>query len=267
MSELSRAFERMFFFNEVNRFVGSGGEVLVKSPKKKRGSSSTRIEIGDRLVGIGVTHLIESLSRPPGPASFRATSEQEKMAARAFEVTAKKKVGKEYRFGFSPLSPENFSSLIEQVSGGSSRIEPTSIPKGTMVLSFLDANRQYSLQTHSGSPGTNWRQVTSAERHWCVGIGKSSDFWESRFPSDDIGILSHLPPWPRIGTINFGLSLLNGSEAMLRLEPVPFQRDTGETTTHDFCMFGSAVGTQGLETPFPIGLRTEIVFKPLGNPA
>lgn len=258
-------FEENFFYGEVNKFVGSGGEVLIKG-EKNADTPPTRIDVGDRLIGIGVTHTVESLSRPPGPDTFRAfnieSGNELKAALRAFEVAKKDRAQDGFDFTLAPLSPTDYSDLIERVSGGSVKIPPESIPVGTMVLSFLDPNPTYTLGTVAGSPGANWAEATKGARHWNVGIGSPTDFWVATFPSDDVGMLSLVPSSTKIGSIRFGLSLLPGSRGVTRLKPVPCVGPSGAMTTHHFCLSGVAVGTQGLDTPFPIGLRTEIIFHP-----
>lgn len=73
MATSPKPFEDNFFFNELNRIVGSGGEILLKG-SQNASAPRTRMDVGDRLIGIGVTHMVESLSRPPGPDSFRAVN-------------------------------------------------------------------------------------------------------------------------------------------------------------------------------------------------
>ncbi|MBS0533907.1 MAG: hypothetical protein JSR72_07600 [Proteobacteria bacterium] len=265
MSRLSDTFDEKFFFGEVNRFSGSGGELLVKGRGNERGPP-TRIEVGDRLIGIGITHTIESMSRPPGPDSFRATNRIDrpcKMAKRGFEADTKTKIQDGYHFTFKPLEPVEFAELVENVSNGAVKMDGHRIPKGTMVASYLDDNPAYSLERGANSPGTNWEAVARGEPHWYVGVGKPDDFWEAFFPTDDISMLTAMPPWMRAGTITFGLSLLSGSPVDTRLEQVSSAGITRRSTSHDFCLSGSVVGTAGLRTEFPIGLRTEIIFKPV----
>lgn len=255
------AFEKRFFHGEVNRFVGSGGEQLIKGPENCD-APPTRIDVGDRLIGIGIAHYVESLSRPPGPGTFRSFSDNMKMAARAFMVKDKRQVLEGFHFDLAPLSPDEYSALITRVSNGAVRIAPATIPEGTMVISFLDAAPTYSLQTFSNSPAANWERATKGERHWNVGVAGPDDFWEAQFPSDDIAALTQMPSSMKVGTIRFGLSLLSGSHTGSRFQPVPCMRQSGKTSMHQFCLSGHVVGTQGLNTPFPIGLRTEIVFHP-----
>ena len=131
-----------------------------------------------------------------------------------------------------------------------------------MIVSFLASDPNYTLQRVSGSPGANWLSATQGERHWNVGFAKPEDFWVANLPSDDIRLLSETPAWVRVGTIRFGLSLLPGSRGAPDLRPVPCLGPSGETTSHQFCLSGFVVGTQGFDTPFPIGLRTEILFHP-----
>lgn len=263
--EAVRTFEDNLFYGEVNRFVGSGGEILVKGEQNKD-APPTRIDVGDRLIGIGVTHLVESLSRTPGPDAFRAmsieSSSDRKMALRAFEVATKEQVQDGFNLTLAPLSPRDYSELVERVSGGLVKIPVESIPEGTMVLSFLGAFPNYTLRTVPGSPDTNWAEITKGTRHWNVGIGSTTDFWTASFPSDDLSMLSLIPSSTKVGTISFGLSLLPGSKGITNLKRVPCVGRSGTTTTHHFYLSGTAVGTQGLDTPFPIGLRTEIVFHP-----
>ena len=264
MSELSESFEKTFFLNEVNKFTGSGGEILVKGEENAK-APATRIDIGDRLIGIGITHAIESMSRTPGPDSFRpllTPSVPAKVAARVFAVTTKREVGDRFEFSFEPLPPKEYSALVEKVSEGAVRIDPESIPEGTMIVSFLDMNPAYSLNSIAGSPGANWVAATKGERQWNVGIGSDQDYWAASFPSDDIESLTRIPPWVKIGAINFGLSLLPGSQADVKFQPVPHVGPSREPTKHQFFLAGSVVGTEGLDTPFRIGLRTEIMFKP-----
>lgn len=263
MSRLSDSFDKKFFFGEVNRFSGSGGELLIKGTGNEKGPA-TRIEVGDRLIGIGITHMVESLGRPPGPDSFHATNRIErpcKMAKRAFEADSKVQTADGYHFKFKPLEPNEFAALVTKVSNGAVKLDGHRIPKGTMVASFLDEDPDFSLERRS--PGANWAAVAKGEPHWYVGVGKSDDFWEAFFPTDDIGILTAMPPWVKAGTINFGLSLLPGSPVETRLERVSAGGITRRSTSHDFCLSGAVVGTAGLRTEFPIGLRTEIIFKPV----
>lgn len=258
-------FEESFFFGELNRFMGSGGEILVKG-SQNTSAPPTRIDVGDRLIGIGVTHLVESLSRPPGLDSFRAfassASSPAKSALRAFEVTGKERREDGFHFDLSALSPTDYSALVSQVSGGAVNIPANTIPPGTMIISFTDRNPTYTLAKTQTGTASNWERATKGDRHWNVGIGCSSDFWEAEFPADDIGILTQVPPTVRVGTIRFGLSLLSGSRTQTSFKPVTFARSNGQSSSHQFCLSGYVVGTQGLATLFPIGLRTEILFEP-----
>jgi hypothetical protein len=220
--------------------------------------------VGDCLIGIGVTHIVESLSRPPGPESFRALNEgiEKKMALRAFRVASKNVGGAGVDLTLSPLPPAEYSALVSKVSGGEVAIDPATIPDGTMVLSFLTQGDEYSLESVASSPGSNWRGVMSGARHWNVGVGDAADFWRASLPADDIGILSQVPPSMRLGRIHFGLSLLSGSVNAPKLRKLQYPDPTVAVSSHHFCLSGAAVGTQGINTPFPIGLRTEILFAP-----
>jgi hypothetical protein len=261
-----KAFEEALFLGELNRFVGSGGELLIKGSKGAN-SSSTQMDVGDRLIGIGVTHIVESLSRPPGLDSFHAlgidANVVPKIALRGFEVIAKQETPSGFDFRFAPLPPEEYSSLVEQVSEGAVRIPAQTIPKGTIILSFLDSNAAYTLRNLANSPSENWIRATTGERHWNVGIGQDMDFWVASFPSDQVGLLNQFPSYMKVGTINFGLSLLSGSNGAVNLEPIECPNPGGGTSKHDFCLNGYAMGTQHVDTPFPIGLRTEIMFHPI----
>lgn len=256
-----RAFEENVFLGEANKFVGSGGELLVKAETK---APATRIDVGDRLIGIGVTHYVESLERAPGLDSFRAISPQDeaKFALRGFEVVTKERTPEGFNFRFGPLAPSSYNATLRAVSEGAVDIPASSIPDGTIILSFLDPEPTYTLQTIDGSPGENWVRAAKGRRHWNVGFSNDSDFWAASFPSDDIGLLTQLPPATRVGTIQFGLSLLRGSETALRFNRIQAFGPSGAASSHDFVLHGSAAGTQGLRTPFPIGLRTEITFHP-----
>jgi hypothetical protein len=259
-----RDFEDLFYLNRLNRFSGSGGEVLLKNDS---GGEPGRMDVGDRLIGIGVTHLIEDLSRPPGPDTFHPTTVESgnsrKIATRSFRVRAKDQTEEGFDFRFDPLTPEEYSATLTEVSEGTVAIPPGSIPEGTIILSFLDDEPGYTLATIERSPGSNWAIATRGVRHWNVGFGAEDDFWAASFPSDEIGLLRTLPPSASIGSIRFGLSLLAQSNPTVKLEPVPCIHPSGETTMHDFCLNGHATGTDGLDTPFPIGLRTAITFKPV----
>jgi len=264
MSKGPRAFAKSFYLNCVNKMVGSGGETLVKGAKN-RGGSQNKIEIGDRLIGIGVTHFIENMEQTPGPNSF-TLGPGPKMAARAFETVSKEEIDGGYSFLFSPLLPTDYSALLEEVSRGTARIPAESIPNGTMIISFIGKGgkgEQYTLRTIDGSPGANWTAVVSGSRQWNVGIGKETDFWAANFPSDDVEYLSDIATWSVVGRIRFGLSLLAGSDSTTKFAPVPCIHPSGRETYHDFCLAGNVVGTRGLVTPFPIGLRTEIICKPV----
>lgn len=258
-----RSFEQRFYEGRLNRFVGSGGEVLLKAEKD---APSSRMDVGDRLIGIGAAHLIEDLSAPPGPDSFRATTGEAdflvKCAARGFTVTAKNETSSGFDFTFAPFSPKTYADTLETVSGGAVRIAPASIPTGTIILSFIDRTPGYTLRTIEGSPGANWAAVTRGERHWNVGFGKPDDFWQASFPSDDIGALKLIARANTIGAIRFGLSLLDGSTTYTSFETVPCTGPGGEETRHHFCLDGAAAGTLGMDTPFPIGVRTAITFLP-----
>lgn len=224
------------------------------------------MDVGDQLIGIGVAHLVESVSRPPGIDSFNTVNPdngyQAKVAARSIEVASKEEVAGGFEFGFRALDPEEFSGLLTEVSEGAISVSADTIPKGTMVLSFLHDEPSYTLANVDGSPGTNWARATAGNRHWNVGVASEDDFWWASFPSDDIDLLTSLPPYENVGSVRFGLSLLPGSEGFTDMDRVEFSHPSGATTSHHFCLSGTAAGTGGLETPFPIGLRTEIVFHP-----
>lgn len=269
MSDMSaaerRPFAEAFYFGELNRFVGSGGELLLKSEDAVE-AESTRLGVGDRLIGLGITHVVESLSRPPGPESFRAvnlpSNYQMKVAARSLRITDKRETPNGYEFGFEPLAPAEFSNLLASLSDDRVQIAADTIPDGTYVLSILHDGPGYSLASQ-GDDALTWEAATTGTRHWNVGVGKPDDFWWAEFPSDDIGLLAILPPHERVGQIRFGLSLLEGSAGAIDLVPVEVSNPFGGTSAHDFCLSGAAVGVLGLTTPFPIGLRTEILFHPL----
>lgn len=262
-------FEEAFFLDELNRFVGSGGEVLVK-PDDYDGDDPTRMEVGDRLVGIGITHFIENLSHPPGPMTFRPvhleSDYQMKVAARAFVVSAKRETDPGFEFEFEALTPREFSRLLIQISDGRVELDPDTIPEGSMVLSLLHDEAGYTLEA-LGDPAGNWSAATAGRRHWNVGVASDDDFWWARFPSDDLGLLADLPPYARVGEIRFGLSMLPDSREPVPLEPTPTEHPSGRTTTHDFCLSGFATGVAGFDTPFPIGLRTAIRFSPVSRPS
>jgi hypothetical protein len=119
-------FEEKFFLGEVNQFLGSGGEILVKGSANRKSAVSV-VEVGDRFVGIGITHTVETLSRPPGPETFRAFNlgpgNDMKGAMRAFQVAAKNRVGDGFEFELAPLSPADYSELISSVTGaGKNRV-------------------------------------------------------------------------------------------------------------------------------------------------
>jgi hypothetical protein len=262
--DIRRQFSKAFFIGEPNRFIGSGGEVIVKGPGNTGGD--TLIEVGDSLIGIGVTHLVEGLGRTPGPDAFRPLTkshqEPSKKALRAFQVAEKREVSGGFDFSFKPLAPAVYSALLESVSDAAVSIPAEEIPEGTIILSFLEMESNYTLQRLGESAKENWLRTVAGEKHWCVGIGSEEDFWNASFPSDDVGVLSLLPPYVKVGEIRFGLSLLSKKDERVKFRKVPAIMLGGQTTYHDFCLNGSAAGTAGLNTPFYIGLRTEIVFHP-----
>lgn len=259
-----QAFEDRLFLGATNRFVGSGGEVLIKKdPHQPPG----RLDVGDRLMGIGATHMVENLDVAPGPDSFHSTSMesdfQVKSALRAIEVTAKEETKEGYDFTFQALTPKAYSETLEELSEGAVRILPDEIPNGTIVLSFVDSSPEYTLGAVAGSPGANFVAATKGERHWNVGLGKEDDFWVASFPSDDVGLLAQMPRTMMVGTIRFGLSLLPNSTTTIGLEPVSCAGPSGKESEHDFCLEGMASGTQAIATPFPIGVQTQIRFRPI----
>ena len=141
-----------------------------------------------------------------------------------------------FRLELAPLSPQDYSALLRDVSAGTVTIPAKSIPKGTMIVSFLDKKPKYTLQTVAGSPGRNWAPLANGERYWSVGIGNKDDFWAANLPADDIGLLAQIPASTRVGEIRFGLSLLAGAKGKLKFLPVPFQNASGRTTAHQFCL-------------------------------
>jgi hypothetical protein len=264
MATAIQSFEDRMFFGSTNRFVGSGGEILIKDdPQGPPG----RMDVGDRLMGIGATHMIENLDVAPGPDSFHSTSMesdfQVKSALRAIEVTAKEETDEGYDFSFRALTPQAYSEILEGLSEGTVRIPPDKVPDGTIILSFVDSSPDYTLGAVAGSPGANFVAATKGERHWNVGLGKEDDFWAASFPSDDVGLLTKMPRTMMVGTIRFGLSLLPDSNTTVRLKPVPCIGPSGRESEHDFCLDGMASGTQAIATPFPIGVQTQIRFRPI----
>ncbi len=267
MNQPVKQFENLFFYNQLNRFVGSGGEIIVKGDKNSE-SSPTKMEIGDILIGVGLTHYVENMSQAPGIETFRplmaSHSDHVKMALRAFMIKEIHRTDEGFVFNFNPLTPSLYSKTLEKVSGGKIKISPNNIPEGTIILSFIDPEPEYQLSSIKGSPGENWYVVTKGTRHWAVGIGKEDDFWSARFPFDDVDFLTKIPPSKTVGTIKFGLSLLNSSGLeSSKFHPVTATRFSGRTSRHQFHLTGAAAGTMGLDTPFPIGLRTEILFNPI----
>ncbi len=277
------------FNNELNRFLGTGGEILINSVLSGDDPATPgfdpdgtmadpdldgpipphliqRLDVGDRLVGIGVTQEVECLSCPPSSASsraFRAAGSHQKAALRAFKVKDKETLPDCFKFSFEPLAPEEFSATVQEASGGAVTVSPESIPAGTMVVSFDDSSPNFTLLTGSGSPGMNWVEATDGARHWNIGVGSPTDFWASSFPSDDLGLLPLLSSTTSAGSIRFGLSLLSSGPGMgIPVEKVRCEGPAGPVAV-DFCLSGSPVGTLGVSTPFPIGLRTEVRFHPM----
>lgn len=257
-----KRFEDNLFYGCTNRFVGSGGEILIKG---EGNAYPTRMEVGDRLIGIGITETVECLDgndsgtiRTPGAELLG----DKKLALRAFEITAKRKLWFGHEISLSPLAPREYSRLVEEVSNGAVKIPAESIPEGTLILSFIDPETTYTLEPLEEGIGQNWINATKGERHWNVGIGKPDDFWMARFPSDNIGLLKFLPAWMKLGGIWFGLSLLPGSNRALQLEPVPHHAPIKQDSRHHFCLKGRVVGSFGQKGQFPIGLRTKITFQP-----
>jgi len=265
MSEVSDAFRQQFRLGEMNRMWGTGGEVLVKAPENRNRGQDTRIEIGDRLIGIGMTHFVQHLEQPPGLANplARFPPDRPKMAARAFQAHSIVETPDGVELRFRPLAPVDYAALIDEVSGGDAGIDPDTIPEGTMILSFLMGSEPYSLERIGNSPGENWRAVLAGERHWNVGIREKQDFWFAKFPSVDVAAVGMLAPWEKLGRIRFGLSLLPGSQGAMTMERIPTEHPEGGQTLHDFCLEGQVTGTRGLETDFYIGLATEIRCKPV----
>jgi len=278
--------DSLFFLGELNRFAGSGGEILINRVLSEDDASTPgkdqdgqlgdpdsngpipehviqRLDVGDRLAGIGIAHLVESLSHPPGPSTFHAAGDNKKNAARVFQVKTKQATANGFSFTFSPLSPDEFSATVAELSSGAVKIAAATIPVGTMVLSFDDPTPDYTLEKVSGSPAKNWVEATNGARHWNIGVATPDDFWMATFPSDDLGLLPLMEPTSTIGTIKFGLSLLAGSKGMTNLQHVQCTGPSGKATKHHFCLSGAATGTRGFATPFPIGLRTEILFNPM----
>lgn len=259
-------FDEAMFLNDLNMIVGSGGEVIVKGPGNLN-APPMRLDVGDRLIGIGITHGIENCSLPPGPdavvAFIGGGPIKPKTALRAFEVTSKIPTVDGFDFGFAPLSSQDYSETLATVTHGKVMIAPETIPLGAVILSFLDPDAtSYTLQMIDGSPDENWIRATNGVRYWTVGMANSEDFWAASFPSDDMGMLSSIPRSVRVGSIRFGLSLLSGGDSALTFEAIPYTNPMGGTTHHHFVLSGAATGTLGINTPFPIGLRTEILCRP-----
>lgn len=258
-----KRYNRLFFKGQTNRMSGSGGELIVKSKENLRKGRTTVIEPEDILVGIGVTHTIESMTTPPGPRSTRfALGEIDKVAARAFRTVHKERLEQGFAFGFEPLAPKEYSQLLYEASGHECEIDPETIPPGTMILSFIASGSGYTLERSRASPGSNWKAVLSGTRQWNVGCRRPDDFWAARFPSDDVGLLQQIDPWTSIGEIRFGLSLLEGSPGAMEFQPVEAVHPDGRRTKHDFHLSGRVTGTRGLRSDFYIGLRTEIICRP-----
>lgn len=289
-----RTLDQALFTNQTNRLVGTGGEIVINRVLSGDDSSTPghdpdgqvgdpdgdgpipahlvqRLDVGDWLVGIGFTDRVECLDCPDGPGRIRVLGRGPdrpgvgKAAARAFEVRSKERVLEEYRYTFRPLSPAEFSSAVAQASGGAVTIPAASIPEGTMVVSFQDWTPDFTLSSRQGSPGFNWREATDGARHWNVGVARETDFWMASFPSDDIGMVALLPEGNRIGMIRFGLSLLDGGDGeYLPMKPVSCEGPNGPVTV-DVCLSGTAVGTRGSGTAFPIGLSTEVRLQPAAS--
>lgn len=263
MSYSKKHFDDGFFFNEINRISGSGGEILVKSPENAK-SPATQIDVGDHFIGIGLAHGLENLGETLGLKSFRLPLDITKTVARGPEVIKKEKTSSGFNFHFGPLSPQEFSESLEKVSEGRVMVPANSIPKGTIVLSYLDDKPAYTLESIEGSPGENWERATKGDRHWNVGVAKESDFWFASFPWDDIRMLAQIPSSTNVGSISFGLSLLPGGNTKIKeFKPVEAIHPTGKTTTHQFYLSGASTGTKNWNSPFTVGLRTGILCHPV----
>lgn len=261
-----------FCTRQTNVMSGNGGEVLLNrvigsaddGTVAGDGHTIQRLDVGDRLAGIGQTLTVECLasgiSRDLGADEYNL-----KTALRAFEVISKVSDASGFHFTFGSLTPLEYSETIQVASGGALAISVDSIPEGTMILSFDDPTPSFTVETVPGSPGANWTEATNGIRHWSVGIGRPTDFWMASFPTDDLGLLPMLPSSVEVGTISFGLSLLSGHSGFSEIIPSPCIGPSGIVSV-DFCLSGKAVGTADIDTPFPIGLKTEITFHPVPEP-
>lgn len=292
--------DQVLFTGQTNRLVGIGGEIVINrvlsgddplTPGNDPDGQVAdpdgdgpipahliqRLDVGDWLVGIGVTQRVECVDCPVDRAApddrglvrrlgrFPGGLGIDKSAARGFEVRTKERILEAYRYTFQPLSPEDFSRAVAEASGGTVNIPAASIPRGTMVVSFQDRTPGFTLASRQGSPGVNWREATDGTRHWNVGVARQTDFWMATFPSDDIGMVALLPEGTRVGMIRFGLSLLDGGDGeILPMKPVSCEGPNGAVTV-DVCLSGTAVGTRGAGTAFPIGLATEVRLQPATN--
>ena len=277
------SFGKLLFKNEMNQFVGVGGEVILNitlspdDPKTKgldpdgkiadpdddgpiKSHKIVRLDVGDRLAGIGWTTKINCVScRSSGKNVHQIdfSTDHGKAALRAFQVIDKKlNEDGTYSFKFGPLTPEQYSETIKEASNGAINIPPESIPPGTVILSYIDKTPKFTLKKINGSPKINWIEATNGVRHWNVGIKTDIDFWESRFKTDNVGILEVMPKEYELGQINFGLSVLDGSRGKVKLNKVK----SIHNTEHDFVLEGKAIGTYNSDEAFPIGLQTTITF-------
>ncbi len=256
-------FEDNIYFGNKNRFSGSGGEILVKGDGNTK---PNRMEVGDRLIGIGITERIENLNSAD-PSIFNEVGRgyfgDSKLALRAFRIAEKRKRGFGCQITLAALEPTEYSMLVEKVSYGSVNIPAETIPSGTIILSFIDPDTNYTLKPLKEGPSQNWLNATKGVRHWNVGIGKPDDFWMARFPSDNVKLLKFIPKWIALGGIWFGLSILSGSNRSIKLKKVAHSAPISQESYHDFCLNGKVVGSLGQKGQFPIGLKTKITFHPL----
>lgn len=258
-----RRFDSGMFFDQLNRINGTGGEILVKSPENARRGNDSIVEEGDVFIGLGLAHMLENISEPGGLDTFRLVLSPAKSVARALRVVDKVRAQTGVSLDLAPLEPTEFSEILATVSDGRAVVDPETIPDGTIILSYVVTDPDYTMRKIKGSPGENWYRGVRGDRHWNVGFGAKQDFWTASLPSDDLSRLTEFPSRVDVGEIRFGLSLLEGSQtAVGEFRPVEFRNARGEPTEHQFCLSGKVTGTRDWDSAFNISLRTFIVCHP-----
>jgi hypothetical protein len=256
------------FVGELNQLSDNSAEVLLNCPAgvctraTVPGGADTTVAVGDKLVGILDIKTVEDLTGGGGTHFLGAgTGNNELTAIFSIEVATKVANGAGgFDFTFTPST--TFASDISVASGNALGTLPASIgaaPAGTMIVAFDDPVTNYSRINPGGLSG-NFASAYGGTLYAYLGFTGANTFWAATAASDDIAVLSAVPPPTAGGTFNLGVNRFPGGIML------PLSKVACINGPVDVCGSGSILGIGTANTDFHTFDNVDFTIFPTPEP-